>query len=213
MASQATSTFPCTLVALNGEMHTVHVRSDWPVWKLREHVSEELGIPEYELSFANDLVQLRSCDLLFTPQVEPRDSLQLILVRSILPTCFSRSQARDIWSGFVAFSRDHGDTVDGACASQLARFGGNFRVARQIRGRNDVPSSFSFGELLLYFSRFITKSPRRVRPDRADEDMADDVFDFGRISCARRQQGDTHAESESDARETEGDSDESDSDE
>eukprot|EP00928_Gymnodinium_smaydae_P095967 TRINITY_DN8363_c0_g3_i2.p1 TRINITY_DN8363_c0_g3~~TRINITY_DN8363_c0_g3_i2.p1 ORF type:complete len:210 (-),score=38.12 TRINITY_DN8363_c0_g3_i2:254-883(-) len=208
MALQATTTVSCTLLTLNGQQHTVHVQRDWPVWKLREHVSEELGIPEYEQSFVSGSVQLRSCDSLLTSQ-EPQESLELTLVLSTLPACFSKSQAKDIWKGFVAFSRDHGDTVDGACSSQLARFGGKYRVARQIRGRDDVPSSFSFAELLLYFSGFIADSPRKARRPRAAAHMEATDLDFGRSSCARRLPADTQAESESDASESKSETDES----
>eukprot|EP00928_Gymnodinium_smaydae_P032868 TRINITY_DN23703_c0_g1_i1.p1 TRINITY_DN23703_c0_g1~~TRINITY_DN23703_c0_g1_i1.p1 ORF type:complete len:210 (+),score=28.45 TRINITY_DN23703_c0_g1_i1:115-744(+) len=165
------TSIPCKLTTLHGQQYTVDVQPYWNVWKLREHVCKELGIPEYEQSFIRGLVHLRSADSLFPPLLpQPGEPLELCLVRSCLPACFAKVEIEELWQGFLAFSRDHGDTVDGSHASRLARcYAGLCHLSSDIGTEDTTPTCFSFVELLWYFS------------DRSW------LLDVGRVRCLRWQ--------------------------
>eukprot|EP00928_Gymnodinium_smaydae_P075670 TRINITY_DN5868_c0_g1_i3.p2 TRINITY_DN5868_c0_g1~~TRINITY_DN5868_c0_g1_i3.p2 ORF type:complete len:224 (-),score=45.50 TRINITY_DN5868_c0_g1_i3:303-917(-) len=192
------TSFECELLLPEGQNYTVNVQSDWAVWKLREHVCQELGIPEHQQRYAQGSVHLQSDDLLSPSTPEPGETLQLTLIRSPLPACFTESQAEDVWRGFLAFSRDHGDTVDGAFASRLARGAGKHCLARQIDARDDVPEDFEFCELLWYFAGFMRNPSRRA------EDAA------FRRACLGGEDSEDVDEGESDASDSDGEGDASD---
>eukprot|EP00928_Gymnodinium_smaydae_P075673 TRINITY_DN5868_c0_g3_i1.p1 TRINITY_DN5868_c0_g3~~TRINITY_DN5868_c0_g3_i1.p1 ORF type:complete len:199 (-),score=29.22 TRINITY_DN5868_c0_g3_i1:704-1300(-) len=183
------SAFACQLLLPDGQTHTVNVQSDWAVWELREHVCRELSIPEHQQCYSQGSLHLQSDDLLFPSTPQPGESLVLTLLHLPLPACFTESEAEDIWRDFVASSRDHGDTVDGAFASKLARAAGKHRLARQIDARDDVPEDFRFFELLWYFAGFMNNPSRRA------EDIA------FRSACLLGE--DSEGEGESDANESE----------
>eukprot|EP00928_Gymnodinium_smaydae_P011843 TRINITY_DN14331_c0_g1_i1.p1 TRINITY_DN14331_c0_g1~~TRINITY_DN14331_c0_g1_i1.p1 ORF type:complete len:221 (-),score=44.77 TRINITY_DN14331_c0_g1_i1:244-906(-) len=215
MEFQAPAVVACNISTLQGKQYNVEVETAWTVTNLREHMCEEFDIPEYEQLFVRGSVHLKSNDLVcFAPQEQQSDVLELILLRSPKPACFTKSRTEDIWDAFLSLSQDNGDTVETRHASQIARFAGMYQVARAIKQEDEMPKHFSFPDLLQYFSGLKITKPRTIHSQR-DKAESEEVmlFDVGRTRCARLQaQESTHSQSdEADTTEDATDTDETDS--
>eukprot|EP00928_Gymnodinium_smaydae_P014324 TRINITY_DN15223_c0_g1_i1.p1 TRINITY_DN15223_c0_g1~~TRINITY_DN15223_c0_g1_i1.p1 ORF type:complete len:219 (+),score=35.84 TRINITY_DN15223_c0_g1_i1:36-692(+) len=198
MASGLPASVPCKVRTLSGKQYSVNVQSTWRIRELRQCVHKKLGIPEYEQSYVQGSISMRSGDLLFQPELPLSAApLEVVLVRSRKPSCFSKSKASDMWRVFIALSDDHGDTARGDCARQIARFEGMSELADAIANQTDVPERFTFLELLRFLSMLEAQLPRTAHRGgaRREQDPID-VFDFGNTTCPRMPATDSEAETD-----------------
>eukprot|EP00928_Gymnodinium_smaydae_P001143 TRINITY_DN10416_c1_g1_i1.p1 TRINITY_DN10416_c1_g1~~TRINITY_DN10416_c1_g1_i1.p1 ORF type:complete len:213 (+),score=24.91 TRINITY_DN10416_c1_g1_i1:56-694(+) len=202
MASEVPATVPCKVRTLHGCQYSVHVQTTWRIRELRDCVRKTFGIPEYEQGYLQGCTRMRSGDLVLSPRAhQSGESPELVLVRSKVPRCFSKSDALDTWYCFLAFSDDDGDTVHRRRASQIARFEGMIELARAITAQNDLPERLSFPELLWHFASLKAELPRATRrtPTRLERGFEDTLLmDIGNATCPRLQSEDSESERDED---------------
>eukprot|EP00928_Gymnodinium_smaydae_P006915 TRINITY_DN12472_c0_g1_i1.p1 TRINITY_DN12472_c0_g1~~TRINITY_DN12472_c0_g1_i1.p1 ORF type:complete len:214 (-),score=31.06 TRINITY_DN12472_c0_g1_i1:254-895(-) len=203
MAFDLPASVPLKVGTMHGAQNSVDVQTTWRIKELREGVRKKFGIPEYEQGYLQGSMRMRSGDLLFPPQGQQLGKPpEIVLVRSTIPSCFSKSQASDLWYSFVAFSDDDGDTVHGGRAIQIARFEGMHELARLVTAQSDLPERFSFVELLGFFSRLKPQLPRatpRRPPTRLEQSFEESLrLDIGNATCPRVESDSSESESDDD---------------
>eukprot|EP00928_Gymnodinium_smaydae_P031822 TRINITY_DN23232_c0_g1_i1.p1 TRINITY_DN23232_c0_g1~~TRINITY_DN23232_c0_g1_i1.p1 ORF type:complete len:271 (-),score=26.10 TRINITY_DN23232_c0_g1_i1:303-1115(-) len=153
----------CMIAMLNGDSFALSALSSWRTWHLRRHVELHSGVPCYEQQFCTENVKLRSNDMLqtFVP-ADGSPQLNLTLSRTHTPECLSRGDVNYMWEGFLLRSQDGGDTVDGAYAAELLRFGGFFEGAEKVSSMSSVPKKFAFSEFLEFVVSCTQISPFEV---------------------------------------------------
>eukprot|EP00928_Gymnodinium_smaydae_P019217 TRINITY_DN1734_c0_g1_i5.p1 TRINITY_DN1734_c0_g1~~TRINITY_DN1734_c0_g1_i5.p1 ORF type:complete len:273 (+),score=34.86 TRINITY_DN1734_c0_g1_i5:107-925(+) len=186
MASGMEHVCECSIRTCSGEQFIAEVQSSWNVKKLREYLCKHVGIPEYEQQFLRASVRLLSSDLVYpSTSDQPNDCDEITLVRASMPECFSDVELQKCWHLFLTFSRDHGDTVEGTFASHIARSACMGRILRAIRAESPITTTFSFVDLMSYFSQVNTKQslPNVLA---YEEDVVDEMLhDVGRTTCPR----------------------------
>eukprot|EP00928_Gymnodinium_smaydae_P030293 TRINITY_DN2256_c0_g1_i1.p1 TRINITY_DN2256_c0_g1~~TRINITY_DN2256_c0_g1_i1.p1 ORF type:complete len:207 (-),score=38.24 TRINITY_DN2256_c0_g1_i1:189-809(-) len=192
--SSTSASLLCRIRTLHGYQCSVDVQTTWRIKDLRVRVRQKLGIPEYEQGYLQGSIRMRSGDLLFPQSGE---SPELVLVRSSIPSCFSKAEALNLWSSFLAISDDHGDIVQIRRARQLARFEGLAEAAQAIAAQNDLPERLSFLELLRFFSTLKSQQPRT--PTRQEQIFQNTLLlDIGNATCPRWQSDGSESETDED---------------
>eukprot|EP00928_Gymnodinium_smaydae_P006925 TRINITY_DN12472_c1_g4_i1.p1 TRINITY_DN12472_c1_g4~~TRINITY_DN12472_c1_g4_i1.p1 ORF type:complete len:213 (+),score=31.82 TRINITY_DN12472_c1_g4_i1:47-685(+) len=202
MACGLPTSTQCKVQTLSGDEYSVNVQTTWRIRELRKCVRTQFGIPEYEQGYVQGSVCMRSGDFVFPAQLHaPSEPVEVTLVRSTMPSCFSKSNTLKMWLSFLALSDDDGDTVQRERASQIARFEGMIELARAITAQNDLPERVSFLELLQCFAALRAQLPRATRParTRAEQNFEDSLrLDIGNASCPRFQADDSESETDED---------------
>eukprot|EP00928_Gymnodinium_smaydae_P006921 TRINITY_DN12472_c1_g1_i1.p1 TRINITY_DN12472_c1_g1~~TRINITY_DN12472_c1_g1_i1.p1 ORF type:complete len:139 (+),score=13.21 TRINITY_DN12472_c1_g1_i1:203-619(+) len=112
MACELPTFIPWKIRSLHGEKYSVKVKATWKIKDVRERVRTQLGISEYEQGYIQGSSRMRSGDFLVHPEeYESDDPPDTILVRSTIPSSFSKADAMAMWQSFLALSDDDGDTV------------------------------------------------------------------------------------------------------
>eukprot|EP00928_Gymnodinium_smaydae_P096497 TRINITY_DN8539_c0_g2_i1.p1 TRINITY_DN8539_c0_g2~~TRINITY_DN8539_c0_g2_i1.p1 ORF type:complete len:227 (+),score=49.80 TRINITY_DN8539_c0_g2_i1:45-725(+) len=150
----------CQIGTTGGSRFRVQAKRSCKVWDLRNKISSAAQIPAYEQHLFAGNVKMRSADALsmFAPPTLDAP-LKLTLLRSTVPDGISHALALLLWQGFRAFSRDSGETMDGARTPSLLRFAGLSECVDLLRTRADVPSLWTFPQCLAYVAEL---QPARV---------------------------------------------------
>eukprot|EP00928_Gymnodinium_smaydae_P096496 TRINITY_DN8539_c0_g1_i1.p1 TRINITY_DN8539_c0_g1~~TRINITY_DN8539_c0_g1_i1.p1 ORF type:complete len:203 (+),score=27.83 TRINITY_DN8539_c0_g1_i1:3-611(+) len=134
-----------------GLRFSVRAKRSWKMWELRDEIDRALRIPAYEQHLFVNNVKIRSTDVLSRFVSTTHDlPLKVTLMRSRVPEGISHSLASSLWQGFRALGRDFGETIEGARTASLLRFAGLRHRANLLRGRSDMPSSWTFPQCLAY---------------------------------------------------------------
>eukprot|EP00928_Gymnodinium_smaydae_P006924 TRINITY_DN12472_c1_g3_i1.p1 TRINITY_DN12472_c1_g3~~TRINITY_DN12472_c1_g3_i1.p1 ORF type:complete len:229 (+),score=31.45 TRINITY_DN12472_c1_g3_i1:54-689(+) len=201
MAFGLATLVPCRVQTLGGKQYFVNVQTTWRIRELRESVRKHFGIPEYEQGYVQRSICMRSGDVLFPPQLQASsEPIEVTLVRSKIPSCFSKSKTSQMWISFLGFSDDDGDTVSWEQARKLARFEGMFELDRAITAQSDRVERFSFPEMLRYFSGLKAQLPRtRQASTRLEQSFERSLrLDIGNATCPRLQAEDSQSETDED---------------
>eukprot|EP00928_Gymnodinium_smaydae_P079639 TRINITY_DN6350_c2_g1_i1.p1 TRINITY_DN6350_c2_g1~~TRINITY_DN6350_c2_g1_i1.p1 ORF type:complete len:224 (+),score=46.16 TRINITY_DN6350_c2_g1_i1:49-720(+) len=147
------ATFLCNVQLLSGQSTIVEALPSWTTSDLRKHLESKLKIPVYEQEFICACVRLSAtCVLADLPYEAQGTCLELTLCRTLKPDCISGYEAKCMWRSFLRRSGDNGLTVEGKHASKILRSAALFRVDSMIKSKADLPTSFTFPELLMYVS-------------------------------------------------------------
>eukprot|EP00928_Gymnodinium_smaydae_P050589 TRINITY_DN34143_c0_g1_i1.p1 TRINITY_DN34143_c0_g1~~TRINITY_DN34143_c0_g1_i1.p1 ORF type:complete len:198 (+),score=24.30 TRINITY_DN34143_c0_g1_i1:3-596(+) len=139
------------------------------VWNLKQDIHRATSIPMYEQHLFLNTVKMRSSDALSTFLPADGDShLKIGLLRSRVTEEIPRRLVNVAWQGFLAFSKDCGETIDGARLASLMRFADLHECASLFLAMFDVPATLTFPHSLAVIAEL-----QRIRGELEDDPELD----------------------------------------
>eukprot|EP00928_Gymnodinium_smaydae_P076826 TRINITY_DN5991_c0_g2_i1.p1 TRINITY_DN5991_c0_g2~~TRINITY_DN5991_c0_g2_i1.p1 ORF type:complete len:257 (+),score=37.33 TRINITY_DN5991_c0_g2_i1:100-771(+) len=148
---QSPAEIECQIASMGGSLLSLSASETLKVWELKERIRSAERIPVYEQHLYIDHVKMHSNASLsaFLP-VAQNSCVKISLVRSRVPDEISRLRASVVWQGFMAFSKNCGDTIDGRCLTSVLRYAGLQKCAALSLLMATVPTSLTFPQCLAH---------------------------------------------------------------
>eukprot|EP00928_Gymnodinium_smaydae_P022262 TRINITY_DN18753_c0_g1_i1.p1 TRINITY_DN18753_c0_g1~~TRINITY_DN18753_c0_g1_i1.p1 ORF type:complete len:225 (-),score=48.30 TRINITY_DN18753_c0_g1_i1:503-1177(-) len=173
----------CEVSTLGGSQFVVQAESSWKVWELKEEIAAVTNIPIFEQHLIKDLCVMRNVDAL----INATDSnhaphLNIGLSRWSVTDTLCDDLLSLAWRGFRAFSKDCGDTIEGARVVSMMRYAGLHEGATLVRREYELPESLSFVDLVALLAELkeaLTSSSNLegIREFDLEDDSDDDSED------------------------------------
>eukprot|EP00928_Gymnodinium_smaydae_P012743 TRINITY_DN14644_c0_g1_i2.p1 TRINITY_DN14644_c0_g1~~TRINITY_DN14644_c0_g1_i2.p1 ORF type:complete len:215 (+),score=34.51 TRINITY_DN14644_c0_g1_i2:73-717(+) len=148
-SSQHFGTIECEVATMGGSRLIVHAKRSWKVWQLKEKIAAEMKIPMFEQHLVKDTCMMRNGDTLISAMPSNHSSrLNIGLSRWSVPDTLSNELVSLIWQGYLAFSKDCGETIDGGRVPSLMRYAGLHESATLVSRDYEIPGTLRFDGLV-----------------------------------------------------------------
>eukprot|EP00928_Gymnodinium_smaydae_P022265 TRINITY_DN18753_c1_g1_i1.p1 TRINITY_DN18753_c1_g1~~TRINITY_DN18753_c1_g1_i1.p1 ORF type:complete len:219 (-),score=35.21 TRINITY_DN18753_c1_g1_i1:446-1102(-) len=187
--SQHLRTIECEVTTLGGSRLVVHAERPWKVLHLKERIAAQTKIPVFEQQLVADMCVMRNDDALIDALASDHAShLDIGLSRWSVPDTICDELLSLTWQGFRAFSKDCGETIDGARVASLMRYAGLHECATLVDVEYEIPGSMMFADLLALLAEckellIAASNLEGIREFDLEDDSDDDSEDSGDELC------------------------------